>query len=443
MKIRDRLTLTFSLTALVALSALGVFIYSFTRHFHEVEFFGRLLERVEITEKVLLEKNDLVTEAVREKFLKTLDQEKEYVIKLDEAGKDSLDRLFYKGLSEDIKKKEAVYFTQKEWQGVAKHYLLPTGEFAVVVIAIDVFGKSKLGHLSQILPIGMMLCTALLIIIGWFATKRALKPLEDKIRKASNIGASRLDLRLTVQNPNDEIGELAITFNQMLDRLQDAFEAQRQFVSNASHEIRNPLTAIIGESEVILNKERSVDEYKEAIETIQKEAVRLETLTGQLLELAKAEAVRVLPEPQEISFELLLLECLEKFPPDRLEMDLPDEDTDRIVLANARLLDTAITNIVDNALKYSDQQPVSVVLADLADQFELKIIDRGIGIPPSDLSKIFQPLFRARNARSRKGHGVGLALSQKIIELHHGSLHFDSELEKGTSVTIRLPKLKF
>jgi signal transduction histidine kinase len=134
---------------------------------------------------------------------------------------------------------------------------------------------------------------------------------------------------------------------------------------------------------------------------------------------------------------------LEKFPPDRLEMDLPDEDTDRIVLANARLLDTAITNIVDNALKYSDQQPVSVVLADLADQFELKIIDRGIGIPPSDLSKIFQPLFRARNARSRKGHGVGLALSQKIIELHHGSLHFDSELEKGTSVTIRLPKLKF
>lgn len=439
MKIRDRLSLDLALTVLLTVAALGLFIYFFTADFHKKEFFQRLDERVQITEKIFLENNEAVEQAVREKFLQTLDEEREYAITLKDSGLDSLNNLFYQGLAKDIQENEVVQFWQGDRQGVGRFYRLPKGDFAVVVTAVDVFGQTKLRFLRQVLLIGVALCVLILVAVSRFSTSRALKPLESKIRKASSIGANQLDLRLEVNNPDDEIGALAIAFNKMLDRLQAAFEAQKQFVSNASHEIRNPLTAIIGETELLLEKTRSVGEYQEALQVIGSEAGRLEILTRQLLDLAKAESLTTLIQPEEVPLDLILLEVLEKFPPGRLRLTPFIEDKFRLVDGNGHLLYTALANLAENALKYSGDQPVDVQLTDYQSFFEIVMVDRGFGIPAKDLPNIFQPLHRGRNARGIRGHGIGLALSKKIIELHNGTIEIESEEGKGTKVTVRLP----
>ncbi|MEZ4962538.1 MAG: HAMP domain-containing sensor histidine kinase [Saprospiraceae bacterium] len=439
MKIRDRLTLMLSVTALLAVSMLGLAIYLSTAQFHKKEFFKRLGERVQLTELIFLEKNEVISEAVRDRFLQRLDLEEEYAITLKRSGLDSLNRLFYQGLANELLKQDSVLFWQGQRQGMAKRYSVESGDYAVIVTALDVFGLTKLNFLKKILPTGGLLCIGLLVAVGWFSINRALMPLERKIEKARRISASELGLRLNVFNPRDELGQLAMTFNSMLDRLQAAFESQKQFVSNASHEMRNPLTAIIGEAELVLSKERSKQEYQEAMEIILQEAKRMNTLTQQLLELAKAESLSTLPDPEKISIEVCLVELIEKFPPQRLRLNFQPCEDDCDIIGNQYLLHTALANLLENALKYSGSEPVSLHFAVEPQRYRITIEDRGIGIPPGEMDKIFQPLYRARNARGLKGHGIGLALSKKIIELHNGSLFFESNVGQGTTATVLLP----
>lgn len=442
MKIRDRLTLSLSLTVFLALSSLGLSIYFFTSNFHKKEFFSRLEDRVNLTELIFLEKNELVTQALRETFLHTLDNEKEYIISLQPAGLDSLDQLFYPGFSEEILEKESVAFWQGSRQGFGKLYNLGGGRsYAVIVTALDKFGETKLLYLRQILFAGVILCVLILVGVSWFTTRNALRPLENTIQQASRTSTTQLNLRLEIKNPEDELGQLAIAFNNMLDRLQTGFQAQKHFVRNASHEIRNPLTAIIGEAELVLEKERSVEVYQESLRIISFEAERLKFLTQQLLELEKAESMASLPNPEPESIELLLLEMAEKFPSGRLRWQLPAKEKVRLVRANYYLLFTAISNLVDNALKYSGDKPVAIQFQDVKEFYQIKISDDGIGIPAQDLPIIYTPMHRAQNARNIKGHGIGLPLAKRIIELHNGTIEIITEEGRGTDVVVKLPAI--
>ncbi len=439
MKIRDRLTWLLSITAVAAIATVGILVYIFTSRFHEREFFNRLEKRVALTELIFLEKNQAIEQAVRDKFLQTLDAEKEFAITLHPSGIDSLHRLFPEGLAGRIKQEEVVKFWQGERQGVGRLYHLPAGDYAVIVTAVDTFGRSKLNFLRKILLIGGVTAVLLLVVVDRLGIAAALRPLEDKIHRASDISADRLDLRLEVNNPDDEIGEVAIAFNRMLDRLQASFEAQRQFVRNASHEMRNPLTAISGQIEVLLGKTRSPEEYQATLQIIQAEADRLQLLMRQLLDLEKTEALSQLPEPKVFPLDQCLLEAIEPFPPQRIQLDLALDDGQHNVKGSFPLLRTALQNIVDNALKYSSDQPVKVSCHRRGQCFEIMVEDRGIGIPQADLEQIFQPLFRSSNARRKQGHGIGLTLVKKIADLHNGTLKIASETGEGTTVTLRLP----
>ncbi|MBK8563277.1 MAG: HAMP domain-containing histidine kinase [Saprospiraceae bacterium] len=440
MKIRNRLTLIYAIAAIIVMTVLGELVYYFTVRFHQQEFAERLEGRVQVTEQIFLEKDEVLGQAVRDKFLQRLDEEEEYVITLKQSGLDSLDDLFYRGLSKDISTSNSLTFNKDKRQGVAKIYDLPNGKFAVVVTAVDVFGKTKLDFLKKILIIGMLLGLAILVMVGWFSSQRALRPLETKIKKASEISASNLNLRLEVRHPDDEIGELTIAFNRMLDRIQAGFESQRGFVANASHEIRNPLTAIIGEADLLLERDRPIAEYKATLQNIVTEAERLQKLANQLLELSKAEAMDSLSELHAVPLDQLLLETLDRFPAERVKLDFEECKSEPIVNANPPLLQTAFSNIIDNALKYSENQLITIEFQKIADEFQVKVSDKGIGISAEDLKHIYVPLFRSRNARKLRGHGVGLPLARRIILLHKGRLLVTSNGEaQGTEVTITLP----
>lgn len=315
--------------------------------------------------------------------------------------------------------------------------------------ANKLYDQALLDNLQILLGGGFLISILLLYIISRLSASYILKPISRKIQKARKISASNLHLRLNVYNEKDEMGQLAIAFNEMLDRLETSFEMQKNFISNASHEIRNPLTAIIGETEVCLEKRRTPEAYIESLSNISKEADRLDELVSNLLSLAKTGFDETQIGSEKIRLDEILLEARtnvnKTFPENQIRLDfsaLPQNPDWISIDGNPNLLRIALTNLMENACKFSANQEVQVRLSASEEQIQLGIEDKGVGIPLQELGKVFQPFYRARNARSFKGFGIGLSLTDKIIGLHKGKLKILSKEGKGTTIEISFNTLK-
>lgn len=245
---------------------------------------------------------------------------------------------------------------------------------------------------------------------------------------------------------NDEVNELAITFNQMLSRIETAFEIQNNFVSNASHELRTPLTTIIGGADLALSKERSKEEYKETIAVILEEAEKLDNKTRALLSLAqtgfngKTQNEEILRIDQLVWDTKEIVEKLDKRHTITINFSLLPENPKKLkVLGNYQLLQLALSNIITNSSKYSDYQEVVVSVGSSEKYVYILINDSGIGIPTEELKYIYDPFFRASNTKNYEGFGIGLPLTKNIIELHKGEILVKSDVNQGTIVRINLP----
>ena len=220
------------------------------------------------------------------------------------------------------------------------------------------------------------------------------------------------------------VGRLYAT--RMVDRIDAAYQSEKAFISNASHELNNPLTAIQGECEISLLKERSPEEYQAALRRIATETSRIIQLIKHLLFLSHGDK-----EIQKSAMETIFLaDFLMQFSSARISFS-PDNFS-YMISANPYLLKIAIKNILSNACKYSDDKPVEMRLRGSV----LTISDRGIGIPPEELKRIFQPFYRASNTREYAGHGVGLSLSLRILSTYGAKVNIISDLGVGTSVEI-------
>ncbi|MEQ9412454.1 MAG: HAMP domain-containing sensor histidine kinase, partial [Cyclobacteriaceae bacterium] len=267
----------------------------------------------------------------------------------------------------------------------------------------------------------------------------------QKIRKANSISAKNIYERLKVRDPDDELGQLAIAFNNLLDRVADSFEKQRSFIDSASHEIRNPLTIIIGESEYVLERPRSKEEYVASFKVITEEADRLNNLVNNLLKLSGISSKQSTLAMHLISVREVLNASLEKlaFLNEDYKIFLDcDTEEDFQILGNSHLLETSFMNLIENGCKFSFNSPVHIALKRSKDEIIISITDEGIGIPSEDIPKLIQPFHRAHNARKIDGVGIGIPLTSKIIELHNGKMEFHSELNKGTEVIVTLPVAK-
>jgi len=215
----------------------------------------------------------------------------------------------------------------------------------------------------------------------------------------------------------------------MIERIDTAYHSEKTFISSASHELNNPLTAIQGECEITLMKERTPDEYQAALHRIASETKRIIQLMKHLLFLSQGDK-EILKNAMEPIF---LAEFLMKFTDKRVSFS-PDTFS-FIVEANPHLLKIAIDNILNNARKYSDEKPIEMNLRGSV----LSIIDHGIGIPPEELQSIHQPFFRASNTREYPGHGVGLSLSLRILQTYGAHITITSVQNEGTKVAIDFP----
>ena len=266
--------------------------------------------------------------------------------------------------------------------------------------------------------------------------------------RVKSITATHLDLRLNTNGSKDELAELANTFNEMLDRLENSFDAQKQFVSNIAHELRTPLSAIITELELSSSKQRSSAEYKIVIENSLNDARRLAKLSNSLLDLAKASY-----DQTEIAFKPLRLDeilldarndVLHNKPGYKVNIAFEKEiDDDQFISVNGNeyLLKTAFSNLIENGCKFSGDRQSIVSISYNDHSLILRFSDKGIGIADDEQPHIFTPFYRGRNRQFSEGNGIGLFLTKKIITLHNGTVSITSRENEGTTFTIMLPHL--
>jgi signal transduction histidine kinase len=257
-------------------------------------------------------------------------------------------------------------------------------------------------------------------------------------------------MRVNEGNGTDEIAQLAITFNKMLERLESAFEMQRSFVSNASHELRTPLTSITGQIEVSLMKPRTNEEYKSILESVLEDIKNMNALSNGLLDLAKASSDISAIALHNLRIDEILWETRAELIERKkdykvaIKFSEPIEDEKELtILGNHHLLKIAMINLMDNACKFSPDKSVNVLLSAKGRYIVTEFIDNGMGIDTADMEKIFHPFFRSGNVKNIAGNGLGLSLSDKIIQIHRGKIAVDSRLHKGTTVTVCIPFLNF
>lgn len=280
---------------------------------------------------------------------------------------------------------------------------------------------------------------------GIFLAGRALSPIDSLTRLARRISAEDLGERLDLQLPEDEVGRLARTFDEMIARLDEAFRRQRQFTADASHELRTPLTVIKGHAEVALSKPRDAAAYREVLEMVNEEVDRLIRMVGSLLTLARADAGQIPIASDVVSLGDLVTAAVEQVCPmaARRSLDLKVDPGPVVTLqADEDLLLQLLLNLLDNGLKYTPSGGAVTAGWDTDDvTAELWVRDTGVGIDKEHMEHIFDRFYRVDRTRSQAegGAGLGLSICQWIVDAHGGSIAVESKSEEGTQITVVFP----
>jgi len=449
MQIAKKITFLFAILSAIIIGLLSGFVWYFSNEFAFEDFYKRLEARVNITAQIKLtrDNNSKIVENVRNQYLEQLPSERAYLIEqpLQSLHKAKTEIKLPNSFYNKIKGGLMARYREENHFYAGKYFKVNGKDYIVIVSANDPFGFQELKNLQQILIAGFFLSIIFSFVVGWKFSNYMLNPLRDIIKKVKKIKAENLHLRLDVKQGSDEMSQLAQTFNNMLNRLETAFETQNNFISNASHELRTPLTIISGEVELALNNS-NIAQQKAALQKVKNETEKLEHIITSLLGMAQSgfngktqpwEMVRMDELLWDIKATVNQIhpEC-----PITIDLsELPDDEEKLILKVNKNLIQLAITNIVSNACKYSNQKPVLITLSTNTNLLSIAVKDQGIGIPKDDVQHIFEPFFRASNTNDFEGYGVGLPLSLNIVRLHRGSIAINSQEQIGTEIKIILP----
>ncbi|MFD2933833.1 ATP-binding protein [Spirosoma flavum] len=456
MLIRHKLTLLFTGIVLAIQVAFTSFVYTFYSVYREQGFTVRLQGKARLFGRVMISRHSdqgVLDRALNATDLQTLTEE--HISIFDQKG----DLLFTNQLPAFVQKearlipsltqKTPLPFTINQNEGVGIIYQDQSLLYSIFVTGYDRLGHSKQQNLFMILLVANVGGFLLIMVAGWYFAGRFLRPLAsmvNMVRGVQPISDAHLNLRLNEGNQTDEIAQLAITFNQLLAQLRATFENQRQFVSHASHELRTPLTTVLGTLETSHQYDTDPADFRISMEVAMRELTKLAGLTNSLLNLAKMGDGSLSMTP--VRLEECVMAAVSQVKRKRTGCSLvlqfgemPDDDF-FMVMGNEILLTTAIQNVIDNACKYSRQVVQVDLFTQPADGIHLIIItDQGVGIPPDDLPHVFEPLYRGKNAGQAEGFGVGLAITQQVIQRHRGKISLASTPTTGTMVRVELPIL--
>lgn len=457
MQIKYRITLVYTLIVTIIMLLLCWAIYFYSAQNREVQFKERLYNKAYST-ALLLASTQFNVEDVK---------------KINESGHSSLFRksinvytdrntLFFtyrdpdalplvinNSVLENAKRYKRYFFGWDGRDAVAIYYTDNTSKksYTVIVASYDNDRVEWQTKLRTILAVCFVGSICIVIITGYIFSLGLVGSISSLTNRINRITSENFLQRLDTGSGRDELQQLGVTINNLLDRLRVAFDAQRRFIANASHELSTPLTAITSQLDVALHRERTNEEYKKIIKSIKDDSRRLQLLVKSLLEIAKASGSTAGIELSSVRIDELLMglptemKKISKLYDVELSFEeFPDNETDCLVYGNMPLLYSAIKNIVHNACKFSTDKVARVTLSFASRKVLVTVRDKGPGIAPDDLEQIFQPFFRGyKQDNLIYGSGLGLALSKRIIELHKGDIMVETVVGEGSTFKIILP----
>jgi len=445
LKVKDRLSFqfTFMFALLLLLVLTGVFL--FAGHNRVNTFFDKLDDRAINVAQFYLAEDNLSKEnfkSVIKKFPQSLAGENiriytdHYQPKFIPEDSVHWDKRILKQVIEQKK----IHFSEGNRQVTGIYYVDNSGNFIVIVSAVDESGYHYLHDLSLVMIFFFMASLLITFFIGKIFSKIALYPIVSITGNLKRIRASSLDLRLPVaERKTDEIDNLSLTINKLLEHLEQSFESQQSFIANASHELRTPITTILGEAETTLVRERPKEEYQLTLVNIIKETESLNEIINSLMDLMQMDLAHY--ELQSVRMDELLWEIVDELDNDKVKIDynIPNDRLKCTIMGNRRLLFIGINNVIKNAVKFSDGKEVFCELFCNETGINIKIRDQGIGMTQKDILNIFQPFFRASNALNYAGHGIGLSLTQNVLKYHNGIIIVNSIVDTGTEFHLIFP----
>ncbi|WP_276480711.1 HAMP domain-containing sensor histidine kinase [Paraflavitalea pollutisoli] len=331
---------------------------------------------------------------------------------------------------------------------IAFHHTDSLNRIVVVVAGYDSDGWNRLSQLRKLLIISLLIGIAAAAIVGFLFSRQLLTPLTLMIKEVNDISSQNLSHRIEAGSGHDELHQLATTFNELLNRLQESFIVQRRFISNASHELSTPLTSVSSQLEVTLQKDRSTEEYQQVLHSVYEDVQQMRQLTKSLLEITKTGTQGTI-ELNEVRIDEVLFKVMSdvrkisaQYQVELQFGEFPDDEKRFLVFGNNDLLYSSLKNIVENGCKYSPDHLSWVDLSFSNDQVIVQVRNHGDVIAEEEREHIFQPFYRTNAATHIKGFGLGLALAKRIISLHRGNITVESDAQSGTMFTIQLPSVK-
>lgn len=433
MTIRTKMTMLFSSIVTVLLIAFCVVIYFLSEIHRQTEYKTRLRQEA-LTAATILFNN----EEVSPDLLKLLARNQMTALNKEEIVLfNTNNQIIYKSglennqikenIINDIRENKEKFWQQDEIEKFGMVFKNKNQDYIIVASSVDKYGLDKQQNLALLLSSGSLLVILFSSVLGRFFARGLLNPMKQMIKKIDNITASHLNLRLTLKNERDELGQLAVRFNEMLDRLQKAFMLQRSFVSHASHELRTPLTAITGQIQVSLLANDNEQDLRLMAKSVLEDVNQLNKLTNNLLDLTSIDT-----EENNIKFTLLnilevlwqvRIEVLKKHEHYQIFISI-EENHEYIpeIYASESLIYTAFINLIENGAKFSVDNKIHIKIEVLKEQVIIKFKNKTNPISDTELQHIFEPFMRGSNSKNTKGHGVGLSLTKRIIQLHNGKL---------------------
>lgn len=458
MQIRARLTLQFCFIVAILLLFTLLLIYAISRDQLKREFFKGLESKALMTAEMIVkhyslkpEDYILPKEGHGEIDLPSKQKMSIYTSKLEKVfsfqKNDDIPLSVLKNISK-LKDSESINFKIEEFDAIGIKYKNSLNE-EYLLISQGVFSSEELVRLTYILTLVFFIIILLVGISGYVFSVQALSPISGLIHQMDAVYPSQIGKRLETGQNNDEITQLAKMFNQLLEKAEEAFLNQKGFMSNISHELKNPIASVIAQLEVTLHLDRSSPEYKKVMESILKDMKELKTVVDQLMQLA-----RLTSGDDQASFHYVRLDELiwqVQTSIKQLHVDytvkvdtslLPENPDDLLVEGNELLLKTALSNLFENACKFSPDHTAYIrIFMNESNHPVIEIEDIGHSIPKEEQSLIFKSFYRSPGTSHIKGTGIGLPLVQQILKMHHAKIGLTSENGNGNKFTIWFNKL--
>lgn len=439
MNLKHRLPLLFSLLFSLLLAMVLLTVYYLFANFRKEEFKDRLAEKVENTVKLLLEVKEVdvqILKIIDRNSINRLYNEKTLIF-------DENRQLIYSSIDDaainwsvselnQIKREKEIFKESREYDVLGLYYEYAGKDYYALISAEDKYGRSKLNYLKVLLAGAFVMSTAMVWLLAFSLSKKILNPLDSLRHQMQEITTRNLAMRVAEPRQDDEIKALSQSFNQMLDRIDTAYKSQKNFTSNASHELRTPITRIVTQLENLLKENNLPPGIHHTLTSIAGDTYHLSDIITSLLLLSNLEE----NNPQT-AFKLLRLdevifqaaaETSALFPDLKIQFEIESQTPDELnmeIRGDETLLRIVFLNLFKNGYLYSDNHVVQCLLSQQPGALQVLVSNHGEVPALNDPNQLFHPFSRGNNTKNKPGSGIGLSIVQRILNYHKASITYE------------------